>query len=94
MIPSNNVLNLAADSWGVHVATDIAPIVHWNGTMGQMEAGTNPSNLLSWPPVRMVSNGNYLVLIGSGVINLLDVENSHSVIASTSASGFNNAFIE
>ena len=42
----------------------------------------------------MVSNGNYLVLIGSGGINLLDVGNSHSVIASTSASGFNNAFIE
>ena len=94
MIPSNNVLSLAADSWGVHVATDIAPVVHWNGTMGQMEAGTNPSNLLSWPPVKMVSNGNYLVLIGSGGINLLDVGNSHSVIASTSASGFNNAFIE
>ena len=94
MIPSNNVLNLAADSWGVHVATDIAPVVHWNGTMGQMEAGTNPSNLLSWPPVKMASNGNYLVLIGSGGINLLDVGNSHSVIASTSASGFNNAFIE
>ena len=94
MIPSNNVLSLAADSWGVHVATDIAPVVHWNGTMGQMEAGTNPSNLLSWPPVKMVSNGNYLVLIGSGGINLLNVGNSHSVIASTSASGFNNAFIE
>ena len=91
MIPSNNVLNLAADSWGVHVATDIAPVVHWNGTMGQMEAGTNPSNLLSWPPVKMVSNGNYLVLIGSGGINLLDVGNSHSVVASTSAATNNES---
>ncbi len=94
MIPSNNVLSLAADSWGVHVATDIAPVVHWNGTMGQMEAGTNPANLLSWPPVKMVSNGNNLVLIGSGGINLLDVGDSHSVIGSTSMSGLNNAYIE
>ena len=93
MIPSNNVLTLAADSWGVHVATDISPIVHWNGTMMQMETGTSPYDLLSWPPSKMVSDGNHLVLISSAGIDVLEVNNDHSVVKSDPSSGLVSAFI-
>jgi len=93
MIPSNNVLTLEADTWGVHVATDISPLVHWNGTMMQMEAGTSASNLLSWPPYDMVSNGEYLVLISSGGLDALEVNQDHSVVVSGSLSGLSSGYI-
>ena len=93
MIPSNNVLTLAADSWGVHVATDISPLVHWNGTMMQMEAGTSASNLLSWPPSVMFSNGDNLVLISPGGIDVLEVDKDHSVVLSSSLSGLSSGYI-
>ena len=93
-IPSNNVLALAADSWGVHIATDVSPLVHWNGTMMQMETGTSPFNLLSWPPSQMVSNGNHLALISPAGIDLLEVSKTHSVVKSEIVSGYSNAFID
>ena len=93
-IPSNNVLAIAADSWGVHIATDISPLVHWNGTMMQMETGTSPFNLLSWPPSQMVSDGNYLALISPAGIDLLEASKTHSVVKSEIISGSSNAFID
>ena len=93
MIPSNNVLTLEADTWGVHVATDIAPLVHWNGTMMQMESGTSASNLLSWPPYDMVSNGEHLLLIGSGGLDALEVNKDHSVVLSGSLSGLSSGYV-
>ena len=38
-IPSNDVRSIAADDWGVHIATDISPIVHWNSSSLDMEVG-------------------------------------------------------
>ena len=55
MIPSNDVRAIVADDWGVHVATDVAPLVHWNGSMMQMETGVSSNSLLSWPPYEMHS---------------------------------------
>ena len=93
MIPSNNVLNLEADTWGVHVATDISPIVHWNGTMMQMETGTSGTNLLSWPPLDMISDGENLVFISAGGIDVLEANKDHSVVKSELSSGLLSGYV-
>ena len=93
MIPSNNVLNLEADTWGVHVATDISPIVHWNGTMMQMETGTSGTNLLSWPPLDMISDGENLVFISAGGIDVLEADKDHSVVKSELSSGLLSGYV-
>ena len=93
MIPSNNVLNLEADTWGVHVATDISPIVHWNGTMMQMETGTSGTNLLSWPPLDMISDGENLVFISAGGIDVLEADKDHSVVKSELSSGLLGGYV-
>ena len=47
-LPSNSVTAVATDYWGVHIATDVGPMVHWN-------AGSGDHNQ---PPVR--PSGNFL----------------------------------
>ncbi len=78
-IPSNDVRSIAADDWGVHIATDIAPLVHWNSSSLDMEVGAPTNSLMAWPPSELVSHGSNLVMISPGGIDVMDVGGSHLV---------------
>ena len=94
MIPSNDVRAIATDDWGVHIATDTEPVVHWNSTMMKMETGVGANSLLSWPPFEMVSNGNELVLISPRGIDVLRVGGDHGTVDSLVMTGLAGATID
>ena len=94
MIPSNDVRAIAADDWGVHIATDVSPLVHWNGTMMEMETGVGQRNLLSWPPFQMHSDGQHLVVMSPRGLDVVDVNGRHQVVTSRIATGLQGGFVD
>ena len=82
MIPSNDVRAIATDDWGVHIATDTQPIVHWNATMIEMESGLGSDSLLAWPPSQMASDGDYIAVLYPRGIDVLKSGEDHSRVAS------------
>ncbi len=66
MLPSNGVTALATDGWGVHIATDIGPMYHYNFSSYSMEIGLVPGSLQAWPITIMESDGTRVVAAGSG----------------------------
>ena len=78
-IPSNDVRAIAADDWGVHIATDISPIVHWNSSSLDMEVGAPTNSMMSWPPSELVSHGGNLVMISPGGIDVMSSAGDHLV---------------
>jgi len=86
-IPSNDVRAIATDYWGVHIATDVAPMVHWNASTLNMESGSPSNTLQSWPPTELVSDGTHLAMISPGGIDVMEVESNHDVVASTQIIG-------
>jgi hypothetical protein len=63
-LPSNTVTALAADWWGLHMATDVGSLTHWNATSGDFEDGTS-SFQIQYPVVHMVSDGTHVMSVGS-----------------------------
>lgn len=61
-IPHNTVTALAADWWGVHVATVSEPLTHWNASSNQFEDGAAFWQIPSWPIFDMDSDGVTLVV--------------------------------
>ena len=49
-VPSNTITALSADSWGIHIATDQEPIVHYNMADNQFEDGASTWQSLQDPP--------------------------------------------
>ena len=79
-LPSNTVTALASDWWGVHVATDVGPMTHWNAINGQFEDGAAAFQVPSWPVERLISNGNELLALGKDIITISEATTqSHSV---------------
>ena len=79
-LPSNTVTALASDWWGLHIATDVGPMTHWNGITNQFEDGSAAFQIPSWPVEKLVSNGDNLLAIGRDVITIIDATTpSHSV---------------
>ena len=79
-LPSNTVTALASDWWGLHIATDVGPIAHWNGLNGQFEDGVPAFQIASWPIQRMKSNGDQLMAVGNNIVTIIDARSlSHSV---------------
>ena len=62
-LPSNTVTALASDWWGVHIATDIGPLTHWNQASGDFEIGVEFQQALH-PLHTMVSNGDKVIVLG------------------------------
>jgi len=87
MIPSNRVMALAADSWGVHIATEAVPMVHWNASSGEIESGVSAAYLSGWPPIAMSSNGMELGIITQRGSDILSVQGTHQVLTSGSEVG-------
>ena len=94
MIPSNDVRAIVADDWGVHIATSVAPLVHWNGTMMNMETGVGQNSLLSWPPFELHSDGTNLVVMTPRGLDVVDVDGRHSVITSESETGLQSGYVD
>ncbi|MEE2758889.1 MAG: hypothetical protein VYA86_02795 [Candidatus Thermoplasmatota archaeon] len=65
VLPSNTVTAMASDWWGVHIATDEGPMMHWNGSNSEMEQGAPPSAFADWPVTQMASDGQTLLAISS-----------------------------
>ncbi len=79
-LPSNTVTALAQDWWGLHIATDVGPMTHWNGINAQFEDGAAAFQIPSWPVEKLVSNGDELLAIGRDIITIIDATTpSHSV---------------
>ncbi|MCS5529844.1 MAG: hypothetical protein NZ732_03800, partial [Candidatus Poseidoniales archaeon] len=82
MIPSNDVRSIATDDWGVHIATDSQPLVHWNATMMEMESGLGRNSLLTWPPFQMVSDGDYIAVVSPRGVDVVKSGGDHSRVTS------------
>lgn len=63
-LPSNTVTAVTTDWWGVHMATDVGPLTHWNASSGDFEDGTSLFQT-QYPIVHMMSDGEDLLSIGS-----------------------------
>ena len=94
MIPSNDVKSIATDDWGVHIATDSEPIVHWNATSRQMESGRGRSSLLTWPPFQLLSDGDYLAVLSPRGVDVIDSGSEHSRVSSELIPGISNGFLD
>ncbi|MDE0708568.1 MAG: hypothetical protein OSB33_06430, partial [Candidatus Poseidoniales archaeon] len=68
VLPSNVITALVDDWWGVHIATDEGPMMHWNGATAEMEQGARASAFADWPVTQMSSDGlNILAVSNFGV---------------------------
>ena len=85
---------LAADWWGIHMATDVGPLTHWNASSGDFEDGTSAFQI-QYPVTHMVSDGDELLSVGSQN-NLMLSEartNSHAFTTSLGAMGATTAIL-
>ena len=94
MIPSNDVRAIAADDWGVHIATDTTPLVHWNGSKMQIETGVGQNSLQAWPPFEILSDGTHLVVLSDGGLDVLDVDGLHNVISSKEEMNIQTGYLD
>ena len=81
MIPSNDVRAVAADDWGVHIATSLQPIVHWNSSTMKMEAGPDSIQLQAWPLIDLTSDGNHVAAISPGKVSVFSASGEHEITA-------------
>ncbi len=87
-LPSNDVTAIAADGWGVHIATEEEPLSHWNAITNQMENGAVASDTNGWPITSLSSNGQTLLAGTTGLMHRISVQGvGHPVINSTGAPG-------
>ena len=94
MIPSNDVRSIATDDWGVHIATDSQPLVHWNATMMEMESGLGRNSLLTWPPFQMVSDGDYIAVVSPRGVDVVKSGGDHSRVTSELVPGISHVFLD
>ena len=94
MIPSNDVRAIATDDWGVHIATDSEPVVHWNATMSEMESGMGRMSLLTWPPFQMLSDGDYVAVLSPRGVDVVHSGGNHARVASKLIPGVSSAFLD
>ncbi len=80
-LPSNTITAIASDWWGLHIATDVGPMAHWNGVNGQFEDGVAAFQVPSWPIEKMFSNGDEIMAVGNNIITILEARTpAHSSI--------------
>jgi len=77
-LPSNNIDALASDYWGVHIATDIGPMTHWNSTSTFFENGIPSYQVFGWPVQKMISDGDHILVFGGNGVSIIEARtNSH-----------------
>ena len=94
VLPSNVITALTSDWWGVHIATDEGPMMHWNGATAEMEQGTRPSAFANWPVTQMSSDGqNVLAVSNLGVDRINPSSPLHSATRLTTYGNLKNSVI-
>ena len=85
-LPSNTVTAVTADIWGVHIATNTGPLIHWIRSTGDFNSGANVFAMEDWPVYSMRSDGSYLIAIGENGATVIQAGlNSGSIIGRYSA---------
>jgi len=85
-LPSNTVTAVTSDIWGVHIATDTGPLVHWVRSTGQFNSGANVFSMEDWPIYSMRSDGSYLIAVGeNGATVIQSGLNGNSIVGRYSA---------
>lgn len=70
-LPSNTIDALASDWWGLHIATDVGPMTHYNGQTNQLEDGVPSFQVAGWPIQKMISDGDHVLAIGQNGASIL-----------------------
>ncbi len=84
-LPSNSIISMAVDAWGIHIATDTDPITHWNAATNQFEDGASSWQFGAWPPKEMVSDGsNLFVLFNNKLVRVSVQGTTHSILTTYS----------
>ena len=94
-LPSNFITSIASDYGGLHIATDVGPLVHYDGLTGEFEDGLASFELgSSWPIYRMDSDGTHLMVMGASGMAILEAQTStHSMLKSAIVQGSTNVAI-
>ena len=99
-LPSNTVTAVTADLYGIHIATDVGPLVHWIRSTGDFNAGVNVFGMQDWPVSSMRSDGNYLIAVGENGATVIQAGTNggqiigrYSAIESTGGSVVSNSFV-
>ena len=93
-LPSNNVFALASDWWGLHIATDNEPLIHWNLTTREFEDGAASWQTMGWPISKMSSDGTNLIATSPLGLTRIDANgNGHYVLDTKMVQGATNGFI-
>ena len=79
-LPSNSVTAVTADIWGVHIATNTGPLVHWVRSTGQFDSGANVFSMEDWPVYSMRSDGSHLIAIGENGATVIQIGNGNPII--------------
>ena len=72
VLPSNVITALTSDWWGVHIATDEGPMMHWDGALAEMEQGARPSAFADWPVTQMSSDGQNILAVSNFGVDRID----------------------
>jgi len=99
-LPSNTVTAVTADASGVHIATDIGPLVHWDRTTGDFLTGSNVFTMQDWPIYKMRSDGSYLIAVGENGASVIQLGNNagqiygrYAAFESTGGSVISNSYV-
>ena len=99
-LPSNTVTAVTADLYGIHIATDVGPLIHWIRSTGDFNAGANVFGMQDWPVYSMRSDGNYLIAVGENGATVIQAGTNggqiigrYSAIESTGGSVVSNSFV-
>ena len=93
-LPSNYITSVASDYAGLHIATDVGPLVHYNGLTEEFEDGLASFELPSWPIYRMDSDGTHLMAMGASGMAIIEAQTStHSMLKSATVQNPTNVAV-
>lgn len=74
-LPSNTVTALTSDWWGVHMATDLGPLTHWNASNGEFEDGVR-FQASQYPIIGMMSDGDEVLALAPNTALLVEARSA------------------
>ena len=82
-LPSNTVTALTNDWWGLHIASDVGPMTHWNASSTDFEDGLASYQTPTWPVEGMMSNGDEIIAFSTSSATLSEARtDGHSRLKS------------
>ena len=93
-LPSNYVTAVASDFAGLHIATDVGPLIHYNGLTKEFKDGLASFQLPSWPIYRMSSDGTHVMLMGLNAMTIVEAQTAtHSSVKSATVQNPTNVAV-